>query len=124
MECIDRLFVIVFMLSEHSFCMHLFDRSGVISSVPFNIHKVSILNIHNERRVIRHYQKPWLFVAAIASCSSVEPEYCHDLAKWLSHYLYFFSFLFFFFSFGLTTTRWSMGKYHMTLSHCHNFFLV
>ena len=25
---------------------------------------------------------------------------CYDLAKWLSHYLYFFSF---FFSFGLTT---------------------
>ena len=26
---------------------------------------------------------------------------CHDLAKWLSYYLYFFSFLFFFFSFIL-----------------------
>ena len=75
MECIDRLFVIAFTLSEHSFRMHLFDRSGVMSSVPFNIHKVSILNIHNERRVIRHCQKPWLFVAAIAGCSAVEPEY-------------------------------------------------
>ena len=42
-------------------------------------------------------------------------DYCHDLAKRLSHYLYFFSFLFFFF--GLTTTRWSMGKYHVTLSN-------
>ena len=75
MQCIDWLFAIVFMLSEHLFCMHLFDHSGVMSSVPFNIHKVSILNIHNERRVIRHCQKPWLFVAAIASCSAVEPEY-------------------------------------------------
>jgi len=28
-------------------------------------------------------------------------------------------FLFFFFFFGLTTTRWSVGKYHMTLSQCH-----
>ena len=44
---------------------------------------------------------------------------CHDLAKRLSHYLYFFSFLFFFFFFGLTTTRWSVGKYHVTLSQCH-----
>ena len=42
MECIDRLFVIAFTLSEHSFRMHLFDRSGVVSSVPLNIHKVSI----------------------------------------------------------------------------------
>ena len=41
MECIDRLFVIVFTLSEHSFRMHLFDRSGVASSAPFNIHNVS-----------------------------------------------------------------------------------
>ena len=42
MECIDRLFVIAFTLSEHSFRMHLFDHSGVVSSAPFNIHKVSI----------------------------------------------------------------------------------
>jgi len=47
-------------------------------------------------------------------------ETCHDLAKRLSYYLYFFSFLFFFFFFGLTTTRWSVGKYHVTLSQCHN----
>ena len=39
---------------------------------------------------------------------------CHDLAKRLSYYLYFF-----FFSF-LTTTRWSVGKYYVTLSQCHN----
>ena len=45
--------------------------------------------------------------------------WCHDLAKWLSHYLYFFSFLFFSFLIGLTTTRWSAGKYHVTLSQCH-----
>jgi len=41
---------------------------------------------------------------------------CYDLAKWLSHYLYFFSFSFL----RLTTTRWSAGKYHVTLSQCHN----
>ena len=47
-------------------------------------------------------------------------ETCHDLAKWLSHYLFFF-FFFFFFSFrGLTTTKWSAGRYHVTLSQCHN----
>ena len=45
---------------------------------------------------------------------------CHDLAKWLSHYLYFFSFLFLFLLIGLTTTRWSAGKSHVTLSQCHN----
>ena len=38
---------------------------------------------------------------------------CYDLAKQLSHYLYFFSFSFLI---GLTTTRWSTGKYHVTLS--------
>jgi len=44
---------------------------------------------------------------------------CHDLAKQLSHYLYFFSFLI-----GLTTIRWSMEKYHVTLSQCHNVTIV
>ena len=44
--------------------------------------------------------------------------WCHDLANWLSHYLYFFSFFSFLFLF--TTTRWSTGKYHVTLSQCHN----
>jgi len=51
----------------------------------------------------------------------VKSEYrCHDLAKRLSHYLYFFFFFFFSFLIGLTTTRWSMGKYHVTLSQSHN----
>jgi len=35
---------------------------------------------------------------------------CYDLAKWLSHYLYFFFFLFLF---GLTIQESNMGKYHM-----------
>jgi len=43
---------------------------------------------------------------------------CHDLAKWLSHYLYFFSFLFLFLL--ITTTRQSAGKSYVTLSQCHN----
>ena len=38
------------------------------------------------------------------------------MAKSLSIFL----FLFFSFLIGLTTTRWSMGKYHVTLSQCHN----
>jgi len=46
---------------------------------------------------------------------------CHDLAKWLSHYLYFFSFSFsFLLLLDLQLQRWSMGKYHVTLSQCHN----
>jgi len=35
---------------------------------------------------------------------------CHDLAKQLSQYLYFFSFPL------LLLLRWSMGKYHMTVT--------
>ena len=44
------------------------------------------------------------FRDAIAKCSSsstLGPDHCHDLAKRLSHYLYFFSFLFFSFSLDL-----------------------
>ena len=41
---------------------------------------------------------------------------CHDLVKWLSYYLYFFSFSFLFFS-RLTTQGWSMRKYHVTKHH-------
>jgi len=50
--------------------------------------------------------------------------YCHDLAKQLSHYLYFFSFLFFYL--GLTTqkrvqesimSQVSQSHSHMTGSH-------
>jgi len=37
---------------------------------------------------------------------------CYDLANRLSHYLYFFSFSFLI---GLTTTRWSVGKYHVVM---------
>jgi len=40
-------------------------------------------------------------------------NYCHDLAKWLSHYLYSF----FSFSFGLTIQGRSIGKCHITVSH-------
>jgi len=58
-------------------------------------------------------------------------QYCYDLAKWLSHYLYFFSFLFFFFFFlfRLTNTRKECrkvlcNKCHISQSHvrmlqCH-----
>ena len=35
------------------------------------------------------------------------PSGCHDLAKWLSYYLYFFSFLFLF---GLTIQERKCGK--------------
>jgi len=48
---------------------------------------------------------------------------CHDLAKWLSHYLYFFSFLFLF---GLTTQERKRGEvsydniiYHNYMSEYH-----
>jgi len=41
---------------------------------------------------------------------------CHDLAKWLSYYLYIYIYIFL----GLTTTRWSVGKYDVTLSQWHD----
>jgi len=41
----------------------------------------------------------------IALFSVLEMIKCYDLAKWLSHYLYFFSFLFLFFYLGLTTQK-------------------
>ena len=41
----------------------------------------------------------------------------HDLAKQLSHYLYFFSFLFLF---GLTTQESNIEKYHMSNVTCHS----
>ena len=49
-------------------------------------------------------------VGADASEYATEGVLCHNLAKWLSHYLIF---LFLFFSF-LLLLRWSTGKYHMT----------
>ena len=44
---------------------------------------------------------------------------CHDLAKWLSHYLYFFSFLFFCFYLGLTTQKrvWKSVTSQVSQSH-------
>ena len=41
MECIDRLFVIAFTLNDRLLRMHLFDRSGIVSSGPIDIHNVS-----------------------------------------------------------------------------------
>ena len=45
-------------------------------------------------------------------------EKCYDLANWLSHCLYFFSFLFF--SYWTCNYKMEHGKYHVTLSQCHN----
>ena len=47
----------------------------------------------------------------------VEEGICHDLAKWLSHYLYFFSFLFFYL--GLTTQREVWESVMSQVSHSH-----
>jgi len=44
---------------------------------------------------------------------------CHDLAKRLSHYLYFFSFLFLFFYLGLTTQREVWESVMSQVSHSH-----
>jgi len=44
---------------------------------------------------------------------------CHDLAKRLSHYLYFFSFLFLFFYLGLTTQKEVRESVTSQVSHSH-----
>ena len=41
MECIDQLFVIAFTLNNRLLQIHLFDRSGIVSSGPIDIHNVS-----------------------------------------------------------------------------------
>ena len=45
---------------------------------------------------------------------------CHDLAKQLSHYLYFFPFLFLFFYLGLTTQKEVQESVMSQVSHGHN----
>jgi len=47
-------------------------------------------------------------------------EQCHDLAKQLSHYLYFFSFLFLFFYLGLTTQKEVQESVMSQVSHKHS----
>ena len=42
---------------------------------------------------------------------------CHNLAKWLSHYLYFFSFLFLFFYLGLTIQKGVWESVTQSQSH-------
>ena len=46
-----------------------------------------------------------------------QSSWCHDLAKWLSHYLYFFSFLFLFFYLGLTTQKEVQESVTSQVSH-------
>ena len=55
---------------------------------------------------------------------NLNSQICHDLAKWLSHYLYFFSFLFLFFYLGLTIQKEVQESVTQTQSHdrksqCH-----
>jgi len=76
-------------------------------------------------RIIEELMEIWLNEV----CDRPDRQYyllCHDLAKQLSYYLYFFSFLFLFFYLGLTTQEkvWesvmsqvSYGHSHITRSH-------
>ena len=84
---------------------------------------ILLLAMHFSLGMLYFSPTPFLLLfSASGSCLilSLSLATCHDLAKRLSHYLYFFSFLFLFFLIGLITTRWSAGKSHMTLSQYHN----
>jgi len=71
-------------------------------------------NLKNAKKAIKEFKKEYR--RDMEDIARMQGR-CHDLAKQLSHYLYFF---FFSFLFLFITTRWSVGKYHMTLSQCHN----
>ncbi|KAJ3560147.1 hypothetical protein NP233_g11023 [Leucocoprinus birnbaumii] len=57
MEQLDRYFVLAFTFELDTLRIHLFDRSGVISSTPINIH-----------------QSPKQFISAVASWSYLSPD--------------------------------------------------
>ena len=73
-----------------------------IAITPWYSVTQSPFNTHDEHRKVVH--RP-----CSSHISSVQNS-CHDLAKWLSHYLYFFSFSF---SLDLLYIR-STAKYHIT----------
>jgi len=54
-------------------------------------------------------EKSALNMAHLKVVLTIVNRVCHDLAKWLSHYLFFFS--------RLTTQGWSVRKYHVTKCH-------
>ena len=67
-----------------------------------------------------------LLIRSLCSLSTtvydtVSNIYCMSWLGKTAKLLFIFLFLFFSFLIGLITTRWSTGKYHMTLSQCHKF---
>ena len=102
--------------------------------VPFfNFHsdKIWYITFHHVFERFLNLQHIWcvtLYHVLERDPVLVRPRGCHDLAKQLSHYLYFFSFLFFFlFLFGFTTQGGSIEKCHMTnithhghMTGCHS----
>jgi len=61
--------------------------------------------------------KSWL-QHVIEESANRHEDCCHDLAKWLSHYLYFFSFLFFYL--GFTTQKKVQESVMSQVSHSHS----
>jgi len=60
---------------------------------------------------------PRYFTSYVASTTSRDIVGYYDLAKQLSHFLFFFCFLFFYLVRSLL--RWSVGKYHVTVTQSH-----
>jgi len=67
------------------------------------------------------YTMPGLMPSSLHCVIILCPLYtmCHDLAKWLSHYLYFFSFLFLFFYLRLTTQKGVQESVMSQVSQSH-----
>jgi len=72
-----------------------------------NIHDMTVItdSITAVRKILESKVNPLqnIFIPLASTIKSFFSKDCHDLAKWLSHYLYFFSFLFLFLYLGLTT---------------------
>ena len=88
--------------------LYLVKRQDVAVAQTTFYRVAGLKSLANHRLKSYHTYKVW--------CRGADEGLCHDLAKWLSHYLYFFSFLFFSFILDLLH-RGKCGK----VSHhkCH-----
>ena len=101
---------------QHGMCCHYLLRLGVgLSNVE--LRRCHIPNFPLNLDIIKYIWSVYKDIYCPNKLGSLFCRYprilkCCDLAKWLSHYLYFFSFSFLFWTYY--TRMESAGKYHMT----------